>query len=100
MNDNLADTPASREHPELRNAHGSPPARPDSRSPAGAQHSPGETAIWLAIYFLAAGLSAGGAILIAQAVDATGMETAAAGGGAFLAVMALTISVHRFLQDR
>jgi hypothetical protein len=103
MNDNLADTPAGMEHPALRDVHGSPPSGPANRS-AEAEHGrrepAGATAIWLAIYLLTAVLTAAGAVLIARAVNATGMETATAGGATFLAVLTLAISAHRFLRGR
>lgn len=90
MSDNLSDIPARREHSGSHNAHSSLPGAAET----------GTAAIWLAIYFLTAVLCAAGAVLVARAVRATGMEIVAAGGGAFLAVLGLAITVHRFLRDR
>lgn len=100
MNDNLADTPAHREHPESHGMYSPPRHTPPDEATPPRPRSPGVTAIWLAIYLITAVLSAFGAVLTARAVNATGMETATSGGATFLAVLALAISVHRFLQDR
>jgi hypothetical protein len=96
---NLSDSPGSAEH----NASFSVPSSPERTPPdpsTGQPSSGGSNGVWLAIYVLAAVVSAGGAILIARAVRATPMETATAGGATFLGVLAVAITAHRFLKDR
>lgn len=99
---NLSDSPAGGEHPEPRNASFAASTSPERTPPAypSGPPSPGTNGIWLAIYALAAVISALGAILIARAAHATTMETATAGGATFLAVLGVTITAHRFLKDR
>ncbi|WP_378015354.1 hypothetical protein [Actinoplanes siamensis] len=88
MTPNLSDSSARREHLASHDANLTRPETPQSA-----------TGLWLAVYTLAAALCAVVAVLIARAVDATGMQTATAGGTTFLAGLGIAITAHRFLKD-
>jgi hypothetical protein len=98
---NVTESPRDREHPE---SHKAPdpvvhlPEHTPTPRPTG-QRAAGTRGLWLAIYFIAALVAALAGVLIARAVNATGIETATAGGGTFLAVMALAMAIDRYLKE-
>jgi len=95
---NLSDVPRDAEHPGPHDSSipaGHPPG--DDRKNPGNTPS-GGNGIWLALYAVAAVTAAVVAALIAEAVHATGMQTASAAGATFLAVLGLTMTAHKFVK--